>query len=214
MDKIHRQIFVLLASVVVILFTIYQVNYKLILHKNTGELASIIFKIDLINQYFIKKFTVYDMTDIVTQTDKKLSEIKYCIIHHDTYPYDNNSWSSVNEYHDKEKGWGGIQYHYFISKSGCIYKNHSELNKTIHAGSSEYNSKSFAICIQGNFNNEYLAGEQKKSLILLMYDIRSRYKNIKFLTHKDVRETSCPGVNIDLNDLIELSYKPHKRLLK
>jgi len=214
MEKVYRNFFTIIVATVVVILGIYKADSRFILNNRLGSFYDFIYQIDVINQHFINDFVVYDMTDIVKQTDRKMLMPEFIIIHHDTYPYIDNSWNSVNELHDKERGWGGIQYHYFISKSGRIYKNHTENNVTIHSGTTEMNHKSIAVCIQGNFDTEFLMGEQKTALSKLLHSLKKKYRTIKIIAHRDVKETSCPGKNIDISDLIELSYKPHKLLVK
>lgn len=180
-------------------------NWKLI--NKPGALPQMIYDFDIINKAFMHT-NIIDMTDIVRQTGGKKKRIEHIIVHHDAYPYGENSWDKVNELH-KDKRWGGISYHYFISKSGRIYKNHPDSALTIHAGTDKANAVSIAVCIQGNFNKQTLQGKQKKSLMYVLHKLKNKYPKARILTHKYFKSTSCPGDNISIKELIITSWKPH-----
>lgn len=98
-----------------------------------------------------------------------------------------------------ENGWAGIGYHYYISKDGKIYKGRDE--NIIGAHIKEKNENTIGICLEGNFEEEYLLGKQESSLLELMTYIKLKYEITDVLGHRDEGETMCPGENIKISGI-------------
>lgn len=108
--------------------------------------------------------------------------------------------SEIHNWH-KEKGYGGIGYHYYIKKDGTIYKGRED--NMIGAHSYDHNNKTLAICLDGNFDDETLTDNQKESLINLSISLVVSYNIKDIVGHRDYNQTECPGKNINIEGLRE-----------
>lgn len=121
---------------------------------------------------------------------------KYLVLHH-TASY-SISPESINEMH-KEKGWAGIGYHFYIRKDGTIYRGRPE--EAIGAHAIGRNRDSLGICLEGNFENEYLTGPQLESLEKLSLELILKYNISEIIGHRDVYSTLCPGENFPIENI-------------
>lgn len=135
-----------------------------------------------------------------------LKSIERLIIHHtEKYGWDINR---THHHHINKNGWDGIGYNYFIESDGTIKKGRG-INVGAHAYGFNFNS--IGICINGNYDFEFLDSVVRDSLYKLCVFLIKKYD----LAHKDVyghkeckSEKTCPGLNIDMdlirNELAEL----------
>lgn len=116
----------------------------------------------------------------------KNDSINYIVIHSDESPTINTTFRWLRR--------AGNSYHYYITKTGIIYKVVDIRYEAGHAGLSTYdglwrmNFYSIGICLENKFPEEYTIS-QYKSLAWLITDIwkrrpDSRYKPV--LTHADI----------------------------
>ena len=182
------------------------------------EIADYLYQYDYLNKMVLNiELNVINMNDVVKQdlAQRNIADIDLIVLHHDVYPEGENSWSKVDNYHTNGKGWQGIQYHFFISKTGRVYQNHALKTVTIHAGTDVANLRSIGVCVQGNFDIQHLHKEQKKALIQLLFKLRNKAKNpLKLVGHRDIKNTSCPGKNINIAKIDSLSRKAHFLVIK
>ncbi|WP_294349258.1 peptidoglycan recognition family protein [uncultured Clostridium sp.] len=106
----------------------------------------------------------------------------------------------INKDH-KEKGWGGIGYHFYIRKDGSIFRGRPEECIGAHAIGRNYDS--IGICLEGNFENEDVNEKQKEALINLSIDMIIKYNLEDSIGHKDVYETLCPGAHFPMEEVKE-----------
>lgn len=64
------------------------------------------------------------------------------------------------------------------------------------------NSDSIGICFEGNLNEEYLTKEQIEAGRWLVSYLKGKYGNIEFTEHRKVCNTSCPGANFPLGEIV------------
>lgn len=126
------------------------------------------------------------------------SKTNYVVLHHAAAtacsPYQIDSWHKAN-------GWSGIGYHYFIRKDGTIYRGRPEWATGAHA--SGKNHESIGICVEGNYEIEYIMpDEQKESVKAVLRDIKLRYPNTTVKGHKNVGATGCPGKYYPLSEMM------------
>jgi N-acetyl-anhydromuramyl-L-alanine amidase AmpD len=107
---------------------------------------------------------------------------------------------SINEDH-KEKGWGGIGYHFYIRKDGTIYRGRPEEDAGAHTIGKNY--ESIGICLEGNFQEESPTEEQKNSLVKLSTDMIIKYNIKDSIGHKSVYQTLCPGEKFPMQEIKE-----------
>ncbi|MGL6186950.1 MAG: peptidoglycan recognition protein family protein [Clostridium chrysemydis] len=118
------------------------------------------------------------------------------VIHHSVSK--GASPEEINKWH-KEKGYGGIGYHYYIKKDGTIFKGRPDEKMGAHAYNN--NRKSIAICLDGNFEEDKLTDSQNKSLIDLATSLIVTYNLKDIVGHRNLNETACPGKNIDIESI-------------
>ena len=110
----------------------------------------------------------------------------------------------VNELH-KEKGWSGIGYHYYIRKDGTIYSGRPEESMGSHVYGN--NDDSIGICVEGNYQNEYLNDEQYNAIVKLSVYLILKYNLNDCLCHRDLNNTLCPGENFPIGRIKNSIYK-------
>lgn len=112
----------------------------------------------------------------------------FCIVHHadaiECDIYDIQKWHL-------ERGFIGVGYNYFTDKNGVVWQGRPEWASDADARGHNYDSLS--ICLEGRFTKEQIQSKQRDALIELMLEIKKKYPKIKFMRHKDVNNTSCPG---------------------
>ncbi len=104
----------------------------------------------------------------------------------------------INAMH-KARGWAGIGYHFYIRKDGTIYEGRP--TNAIGAHASNNNINTLGICLEGNFEEEKIEDIQLESIIKLSTYLSLRYPIESMVRHGDVKNTLCPGKNIDVKDL-------------
>lgn len=121
----------------------------------------------------------------------------------------NISPEDINKLH-KNKGWKGIGYHYYIRKDGTIYKGREDDAEGSHVKG--YNKESIGICVEGNFEEEYLSDEQIEALKELSLYICLKYNIKDILPHKELGKTLCPGKNFPLEEIKNDIIKEIKKI--
>ena len=139
-----------------------------------------------------------------------LEDIKYLIVHHTSQSYDFPEF--IRFRHKIIRGWDDIGYHYVIgngrlfTKDGKIYQGHPENMEGAH--SLGYNLNSLGICMVGDFDRDHPTEQQLHSLVDLLYEKSVQYEislgNI--LGHNEIPNVtkSCPGKNVNMNEIREL----------
>ena len=125
----------------------------------------------------------------------KRRETKYLILHHAA-----GSGISAEEIHEMQlrehPGWAGIAYHYYVRKSGAVYRGRPEDTQGAHTLNHNYNS--IGICFEGNFETDTMFAQQFAAGKALIRDILTRYPDIEIKGHKDFNATACPGKKFPL----------------
>lgn len=106
----------------------------------------------------------------------------------------------IHNYHKNSRGYAGIGYHFYIRRDGSIYRGRDENMQGAHAYGA--NSDSIGVCFEGNLNEEYLTKEQIESGRDIVTYLRERYGDIEFTEHRRVCNTSCPGRNFNIDELV------------
>lgn len=99
---------------------------------------------------------------------------------------DVHSWHLAN-------GWSGIGYHFYITKTGKIYKGRPE--NAIGAHAKNFNRDSLGIAVEGRYTNETMPAAQRQAVIKLGQYLRQKYNIEKIYKHSEVTPTNCPGKN-------------------
>lgn len=125
--------------------------------------------------------------------------INYIIIHHPEASF--ATPEQIHEWHIAN-GWNGAGYNEYIKKDGTVYILRGD---NIGAQSQGYNSISYGICCEGNYDIEIIMPElQKRSLIERIKFNRARFKNLKgVVPHWQFNHTSCPGKYFPMAELLK-----------
>lgn len=137
-------------------------------------------------------------------TPLNLNDVNYIIIHHP-------AWKSVtpHEIHidvltdPLKKDWNGFPYNEFVTKDGTVYIGRGD---NIGAQCQGYNSISYGICCEGNYNEEvYMPEAQKSALVERIKYNRARFKNYKAtVPHWQLSsDTECPGKYFPMAELLK-----------
>jgi len=128
------------------------------------------------------------------------SKWKYIVAHHSATPHGNaKSYDRVDRDHGMENG---LAYHFVIGNGRDSGDGEIEIGerwkKQLHGGHVskwEYNNHGIGICLVGNFEKQTPTPKQLKTFKeLVRYlgeDLLS--KRYKFLVHKEINPTLCPG---------------------
>lgn len=92
-----------------------------------------------------------------------------------------------------------IAYHFFIGTDGTVKQTRSLVERTAHTRNEEYNLKSIAIVVAGDFTKEKPNDRQLASLRSLVNKLDGIYNFERIIGHKNVpgSPTSCPGMLTD-----------------
>ena len=129
-----------------------------------------------------------------------LDKIQNIIVHHTSRKQ--MTAEECHEFHQKERGWSGIGYNYFIEKDGTIIEGRGQ-----HVGAHAYghNRFSIGICMTGDFDIETPTKKQWTSFLWLtgymlkLYDLQPH----QVLGHRELDgvQKSCPGRLISLDEV-------------
>lgn len=118
-----------------------------------------------------------------------LNKIIFIVLHHadavEATPEDIHQWHLVN-------GWSGAGYNEYIRKDGTVYIMRGD---NIGAQCANMNSKSYGICVEGNYDIEKTMPEaQLNALVERIKYNKSRFKNLTdIVPHSKFTATSCCG---------------------
>ena len=134
------------------------------------------------------------------------NEPKYLIVHHEAPPVitDSPRFGIVDSYH-KTKGFPKSSlgyycgYHYFIEKTGQIWK--ARQDNEIGAHTIGYNDKSIGICLAGDFDLEKPSIVQESALQSLLKEKMAYYGILpeNIVPHRRFAAKSCYGSNLTDN---------------
>lgn len=126
----------------------------------------------------------------------EINKPKYIVYHHTAIK--NITAEEIDQLH-KNKGWNGIGYHYYIRKNGTVYSGRKENYEGAHVKG--WNKETIGICLEGNFEEEYLSNEQAEALVKLSIYLCCKYDITDIIPHKKLGATLCPGKNFPLDDI-------------
>jgi len=129
-----------------------------------------------------------------------LETVEHIIVHHTSRLH--MTAEECHEFHQKERGWSGIGYNYFIEKNGDIIEGRGQ-----HVGADAYghNRTSIGICMTGDFDIESPSNEQWTSFLWLSSYMMKLYhlQTEQVLGHRELEgvQKSCPGSLINMDEL-------------
>ena len=135
---------------------------------------------------------------------RKLSDIKYVIVHHDgALEFDGTTnpiprYISEANYHIG-KGWGHLGYSIKIARDGKVYQTVPFDEIGVHAGNYNYFKNSIGVCLDGDFSRQKPSVAQLKALGSLMDHLSYHSPELpgvvrsSWFGHKEVRGVGWPG---------------------
>jgi hypothetical protein len=130
---------------------------------------------------------------------RKSTEIKYLVIHHSVTIHEATA-DDIALLH-KARGWGGIGYHFVITKDGKVW--YVGDVSTARANVANMNEKVIGICMVGDFTKHLPSDQQIESAHLLckFFIEQAAWPNVKcwddVVGHKELDATACPGDSWD-----------------
>ena len=129
---------------------------------------------------------------------RSLDQVRYLAIHHTAGP-DTQTPDEIANFHINERGWGGVGYHFIISKNGTVYYV-GDLT-TARANVLNMNDVVIGICLVGSFiSGKEPTNEQLQSAHELTSQLLFRTPELvnvngwqDVVGHKDLQSTECPG---------------------
>ncbi|MGL5066560.1 MAG: N-acetylmuramoyl-L-alanine amidase [Sarcina sp.] len=106
--------------------------------------------------------------------------------------------TDVHQWH-LANGWTGIGYHFYVTKTGKIYRGRPE--NAIGAHAKEFNRDSVAIAVEGRYGVENMPSIQRNTVEKLGGYLRSKYNIQNIKGHGELMATSCPGGKYPLNGI-------------
>lgn len=121
---------------------------------------------------------------------------------------------NIQDYHQRERKWADIGYHFVIDRIGNIIEGRDLKYQGAHAGEKNKkgespNAGNIGISILGNYDTQTPNPSQIKAINELIVYLKKKYKigNNEIYTHNEIKQkfkipgTGCPGKN--LNALME-----------
>lgn len=101
--------------------------------------------------------------------------------------------------HIRHNGWKDIGYHYYVETDGTVVNGRAEAVAGAHC--KNHNAHSIGVCYEGGLDASGRAADtrteaQKRSLLILVNDLRRRYPRAIVMGHRDL------SPDIDGNGLI------------
>ena len=130
------------------------------------------------------------------------------LFHHSAIPHVESQYDTVRDYHNRgapdvngKLKWPagrGIQYSFFIEKSGELIEGNPPERVTWHSGSWKWNQRAIGICLAGDLRTENVTGAQLKTLAGLTRSLQTRFDipDDHLFNHRDCHATECPGRDI------------------
>ena len=106
--------------------------------------------------------------------------------------------TDVHQWH-LANGWIGIGYHFYVTKTGRIYRGRPE--NAIGAHAKNFNKDSLSIAVEGKYGVENMPIIQRNIVEKLGGHLRSKYNIQKIKGHGELMATSCPGGKYPLNGI-------------
>ncbi|MGL4992298.1 MAG: N-acetylmuramoyl-L-alanine amidase [Sarcina sp.] len=106
--------------------------------------------------------------------------------------------TDVHQWH-LANGWTGIGYHFYITKTGKIYRGRPE--NAIGAHAKQFNKDSVAIAVEGKYGIENMPSIQRGAVEKLGGYLRGKYNIDNIKGHGELIPTSCPGGKYPLKEI-------------
>lgn len=137
----------------------------------------------------------------------KIGVVDFIVVHCNGYP--ERTAKDIDRVH-KARGWDGIGYHWVLEESGLWHRGRPE--SVAGAGVRGLNKRAIHVCVIGDFNDQHLSHLMRFQLLSKLAELQSSYQKARVIGHREVNShlaprfhtrKSCPGRNIDLDELRE-----------
>lgn len=155
----------------------------------------------------VSKMNIVDLNFKFTEPLEKRLSTTAIVLHHSAQAP--MTPQEVHELHQKQNGWAGIGYHYYITKDGTIYIGRPIDKQGAHT--KQHNDYTIGISFEGNYQtvDKSMGTKQLEQGKALIQYLKQIYGKLNVYRHKDLLTT---GQN--LNDIAKpssLLYDPTKR---
>jgi hypothetical protein len=124
------------------------------------------------------------------------------MIHHTGMPYPRQESviphiQNLQRFHQEDKKWADIAYHYLIDREGNVYEGRNVLR--VGDTATKYDpTNHLLICLVGNYEVQHPCPRQLASLFVLISEICRTYHidPVRISGHRDYARTACPGKNL------------------
>ncbi len=104
----------------------------------------------------------------------------------------------IQRHHQQQNGWGDIGYHYLIDPAGRVWTGRGIEWQGAHAGDPSRNRANVGICLLGSFVPDEQGAPPPAQLaaleaLLVSLCVEHRLEPSGILTHKELKDTACPG---------------------
>lgn len=99
----------------------------------------------------------------------------------------------LDRYHQKDRGWACIGYHFVISQEGTVFQGRPIKYQGAHVGG--HNALNIGVALMGNFEKSAPTSAQVDSLKRLVNGLQVLFKIPKqnLYGHRELGKTLCPG---------------------
>ena len=117
----------------------------------------------------------------------------------------------IHQWH-LDRGFNGFGYNEYIRKDGKVYIGRGDY---IGAQAENYNSRSYGICLEGNYDIEIPPDYLINIVAERVIETQRRFpKDLNVLPHSARYNTSCPGKNFPMNKLYDQVNRLNKKQSK
>jgi hypothetical protein len=135
---------------------------------------------------------------------RDLDKVDRIILHHaGCCCHDNCNAEMYANVHINERGWAGIGYHFVIEKDAKLYQTNDINRASTHT--QQNNMRGIGVCLSGDFTQEKLPSDMRKTLIKTLKYLRRKYDIKEVWMHRDFHTTICPAISD--NEFIEIIKK-------
>lgn len=102
----------------------------------------------------------------------------------------------IRQFHQNQRGWGDIGYHYIIDRAGRIWEGRPTAYQGAHV---KYNNVgNIGVMCLGNFDEQSPTAAQLDALNQHVLRLMSLYRvpTYRVFTHQELMPTRCPGVSL------------------
>jgi len=134
---------------------------------------------------------------------EQVGELRFVTIHHTAWVTEAGADEAetlrrIQRFHQVDRGWGDIAYHYLIGPSGKVYQGRDPRFES-DTGTGYDTTGHLNICLLGNFEEQHPSDEALRALV----ELASQQLFVCGLpadalrTHRRVAATLCPGEHLE-----------------